>query len=253
MGDVVAWIALAISLFGLLSTRYKERKIRNSTELFNKGFKFWDNNDFGNAINYFNKSIEENPRNVAALKLKCKALSKLGKCEEALNCYELVIEQDPSSSEELHELRDKCNKEIKNHFNGFYGQLLTKAKENLKLFADNPYPDLPFVDIKIGEFNLSYLFDIKKDKGIVELSITSASLDAIKKIITSKEKIEKDFGSSLEWVLDNKNNRITVSKTTDITYDMSSWPRIQDSMIEDMSRLEKSVNLYLEQEGLKKN
>ena len=63
-----------------------------------KGIALQNLNEFNEAIEFFNKSIEINQNDSLALYNKGICLSRLRKYEEAIKCFEKLVEINPNNS-----------------------------------------------------------------------------------------------------------------------------------------------------------
>jgi len=69
-----------------------EYSFRMATEAFHRG-------DYSRALNHIENSLSVNPRSAAAWHEKANCLDELGRCEEALSCYDTVIRLDEHHAE----------------------------------------------------------------------------------------------------------------------------------------------------------
>jgi Flp pilus assembly protein TadD len=66
-----------------------------SSELIQSGKKNLDNENYENALSFFDQALELEPNNPDILNLKGVALRSLGRYDEASECYNKSLELDP--------------------------------------------------------------------------------------------------------------------------------------------------------------
>jgi len=253
MGDIPSWIGLSIplvALIGYLIRWYKKRNKNIANDIYSEGYLFYVNKDFRGSIDRLKNAIEVDPKHINALKLKCKAFFEIQDYANALKSYEEAVLVDQSAAEELKDIKiksqefikDKAKKDLKDIF---ISQLLEKAKK-MRLFADiKPSPPTPTVSTKmeLGGYQLIYNFDIREHLGMFFVSITGTT-EAINRLNGVKGEIEKNLNpETITWQYTENGSHILIGsliENSSIGYcdNESNWPRIQEKLITNMSRVE---------------
>ena len=155
-------------------------------------------------------------------------------------------------SEEGREVGDK-KKEIAARHSGlhrFWSQLLERARTKTRLHSAISPGDHQWIGTGAGMSGLAYNYVVWGREAAVELYIdrgkdadteNKAIFDALH---ASRNEIEKGFGGDLEWErLDNRRaSRIRKTLTTGgRDSEESTWPAIQDGMIDAMIRIEQAL------------
>ncbi|OGG83620.1 hypothetical protein A3I46_03815 [Candidatus Kaiserbacteria bacterium RIFCSPLOWO2_02_FULL_54_13] len=163
------------------------------------------------------------------------------------------IEVRPRETEKLGESEKR--KLAERHYlrKEFWEQLLEGAKGKTGLF-DNIHPRYDhWIGIGGGKSGLALNFTIFKDHGACELYLDKgADSDELNKarfdtLESRKKEIETAFGGPLVWQrLDHR--RASRIKTPDYPggiKDKTSWPEVQEKMIDAMIRLKKALDPYI--------
>jgi len=133
----------------------------------------------------------------------------------------------------------------------FWTELLEKAKARTKLHANvSPGKD-NWVAAGAGKSGLGFSYVIRKHDAHVELFINPGDAEQNKavfdQLLSSKDRIETDFGDSLEW--DSMEGRLMCRIKKHIAVggyrDEEKWANVQDAMIEAMVRLEKALRPHI--------
>jgi len=136
----------------------------------------------------------------------------------------------------------------------FWTQLLDLSKKSTKLHANISPTQHNWLGTSAGKQGLGYNYSLRKNEAQVELYIDRGkekgeeNKTIFNKLFSHKNEIEKTFGEPLNWEsLDGKracriSKRITVGGYRD---EEDKWPRIHESMIDAMSRLEKSLKPFI--------
>lgn len=136
---------------------------------------------------------------------------------------------------------------------GFWTRLLDLAKAKTKLHAGISPGQDNWIGTGAGKSGLAYNYVIRQHDAHVELYIDRGK-DSEKEnerifdaLAGSKEAIEKDFGSALEW------QRLEGKRACRIRYqidvggyrDEAKWTEIHEAMIDGMIRLEKALRPFV--------
>jgi len=134
----------------------------------------------------------------------------------------------------------------------FWQGLIEKLQGRTRLHANLSPSMQHWLSAGAGKSGLGFNYVILKDGWRVELYIDTPDQETNKRYFDyfyeHKEEIEKSFGESLRW--NRKDNR----RASSIEYvargkqglkDRDAWPRIQESMIDAMSRLHKALSPYI--------
>ena len=84
----------------------------NVDDLFKKGLEATFKHKYDEAIQYFDKVLEINPKNVDALNNKAAALIKLAKYDEAIQYLDKILEIDPKNAVALSNKKTVINRDI---------------------------------------------------------------------------------------------------------------------------------------------
>ena len=129
----------------------------------------------------------------------------------------------------------------------FWKQLLDHAKAKTQLHARIAPGTEHWISTGAGMSGLGYNYLIRMDDAQVELYIDRSEAEKNKQVFDAlhehKTEIETAFGGPLEWQrLDAKRAcRVRYVLTGGGLQDQLRWPKIQDSMIEAMIRLERAI------------
>lgn len=133
----------------------------------------------------------------------------------------------------------------------FWAELLERIKRKTKLHANiSPGKD-NWIGTGAGKFGLSFNYVIREHDVHIELYMNRGPLEENKEIFDQlykhKKEIEKAFGGALEWQrLDGKKTcRVRKAFTTGGYRDEDRWSEIQDEMIDNMIRFEKTFKPYV--------
>ena len=84
----------------------------NVDALFKKGLEATFKHKYDEAIQYFDKVLEIDPKNIDALNNKAAALTKLAKYDEAIQYFDKVLEIDPNNAIALSNKKIVINRDI---------------------------------------------------------------------------------------------------------------------------------------------
>lgn len=144
-----------------------------------------------------------------------------------------------SKDESRHTLREK-----------FWSLLLDRASLRTSLHSGISPSVHHWISTGAGMRGLAYNYVIKKDAAYIELYIDrgkgakAENKRLFDLLYAQKEQVEKDFGGSLDW------QRLDSKRACRIAFHLgaggyrneeSDWPKIQDRMIDAMTRLEKAL------------
>ncbi len=136
----------------------------------------------------------------------------------------------------------------------FWTQLLNLAKQKTKLHGNISPTQHNWLGTSAGKQGIGYNYSIRKNEGQVELYIDRGkekgeeNKEIFEQIFENKEDIENIFGDALDWErLEGKracriSKRISVGGYRD---EEEKWPRVHESMVDSMIRLEKSLKPYI--------
>ena len=126
----------------------------------------------------------------------------------------------------------------------FWTQLLERAKAKTKLHAQiSPKTD-NWISASVAGIQFNYVVLMQGAR--VEIYIDTSNADQNKRIFDKlygrKEQIENEFGAELDWqrLDDRKASRIAWEIRGGGLADATSWPGLQERMIDGMVRLEKA-------------
>ncbi len=136
----------------------------------------------------------------------------------------------------------------------FFRQLLDRAKETTDLHAGiSPSKD-SWVSTSAGKSGLYWVYRIRMDDAGVELAIDSGDEKQNKNFLhdleEEKEAIESEFGAPLEWDERKGRRACYIRKTIEgggYRDPKTKWIKIQDRMIDAMTRLESALADHLRQ------
>jgi aromatic ring-cleaving dioxygenase len=193
---------------------------------------------------------EATPANIAFYLVRAEAVRIGGSAAAPL----FTVVAGPSSAGKVagHERREWAERPSK-HVD-FWKSLLERSKERTKLFAGKTPGRDYWIAISAGRAGVIFSYTIRQADAGVELFIdhdkttgekNKAIFDAL---FAQKETIERDFGGPLEWQrLDHRRaSRILARVTGGGFADPSTWPHIQDRMIDSMVRFYEAVKPRLD-------
>jgi len=139
----------------------------------------------------------------------------------------------------------------------FWTQLLDKAKERTNLHSNVSPSISSWIGTGAGKSGMAYNYvitmkyagcEIYLDRGkeFEEPNINKARFDQLYK---NREKIETDFGGKLNWerLDDRRASRISVKFEGVGLKDKDKWSRLQDKLIDTMTRFEKAFRKHIKQ------
>jgi len=139
----------------------------------------------------------------------------------------------------------------------FWTQLLEKAKEKTKLYANVSPSIYSWIGTGAGKSGISYNYiitnkyascEVYLDRGkeFEEPNINKIRFD---KLLEHKDEIEKEFGGKLNWerLEDRRASRISVHFDGVGLKDREKWEELQEKMIETMIKLEKALGKHIRQ------
>jgi len=133
----------------------------------------------------------------------------------------------------------------------FWGELLEKAKSEIRLHENiSPSKD-NWVAAGAGKSGLAYNYVILMDSARIEISLnhSNAKLNHrnFEKLHAMKDEIETRFGNQLEWdgPVEKKTARISYPITSSGLSDRGRWTELQAEMIEAMRRFHSAINPYI--------
>lgn len=135
----------------------------------------------------------------------------------------------------------------------FWQSLKEKLKEkNISLHANISPSKHQWISTGAGKSGLSYAYVILKDAGRVDLYIDTQDQELNKRYFDTlyayKESIEQTFGAPLYW------QRLDKKRASRVAYliagmgglkDKATWPKVQEAMIDAMSRLHKAFTPFI--------
>lgn len=136
----------------------------------------------------------------------------------------------------------------------FWILLLGLVKQKTKLHGNISPTQHNWLGTSSGKQGLGYNYVLRKDGAQVELYIDRGkgkdveNKEIFEKISAQREKIENDFGESLEWERLEGKRACRVSWRIDIggyRDPEEKWPIIAEAMIDAMIRLEKSLKTHI--------
>jgi len=135
----------------------------------------------------------------------------------------------------------------------FWTELLEKAKQKTKLHTSISPSEYNWVGTGAGKQGLSYYYIIRQHETEVTLAIDRGkdmdeeNLKIFEELKKSKDAIESSFGEHLDWdyVPSRRSCRIKKIISVGGLRDDEKWSKIQETMIDDMIRLEKTLKPYI--------
>jgi hypothetical protein len=167
-------------------------------------------------------------------------LTKSPSQDDARAAGENEGDQDPSSR---HALRRR-----------FWETLLKRPKVKGTRHANIAPGEFSWIGAGSGVRGMPFTYSVRQDEGQVELYIdrgagkSAENKDIFDKLHKQKNEIERAFGKELSWQrLDDKQGSRIAFVAADGGYksDESSWPEIQDAMIDAMALLERALMPHL--------
>lgn len=196
-------------------------------------------NEFGPGISFYLVKIEA---------------YKIGKSNPAAK-FSIIA----GPSEESEVIGKKKKEYAKRHIlrKEFWGELLQKSNKKIPLFNNISPAIYSWVGTGAGKAGINYQYVITnkyagcelyldKGKGYEKPNINKNRFD---KLYKRKRIIEKKFGGKLSWErLDNaRASRISIRFIGSGLYDKENWPKLQDKMVDAMTRMEKSLKGYIKE------
>ncbi len=136
----------------------------------------------------------------------------------------------------------------------FWSGLLEKAGAKTRLHASISPRQYHWLGTSAGVRNgLNFNYAIRQHDGQVELYIDvdresgEGNTQILNRLLTHKDQIERDFGEPLEWESLEGRRACRIRKTVEGggLRDPQEWPKVQESMIDAMIRLEKALRPHL--------
>jgi hypothetical protein len=158
-------------------------------------------------------------------------------------------------SEEAKEIGDQKKEMARGHALRlqFWQQLLKKAKETTVLHANVSPGTGGWVSTGAGYSGLTYAYVVRMNDAQVEFYIDKPDAKENKAIfdalLARKTEIEAAFGEPLEWQRLDESRACRIRHVLHVggLQDEPGWPRVQEAMIEAMTRLEKAIKPQLKQ------
>jgi len=139
----------------------------------------------------------------------------------------------------------------------FWTGLLQKskqAKDKTKLFSNISPSIYSHISTSSGVSGIHFLYRIRRNDGDICLYIdrkdnAEDNLKILNQLKQSQEKIEPDFGASLNWGQKDGKRACTISNVIDGAgwKDEEKWPEMQGEMIDAMTRFEVTIRPGLDQ------
>lgn len=198
-----------------------------------------------NAISWLNESIS----NVSFYLVKVEAV-KIGGSEPAA-LFTLIV--GPSEEGRIVGKKKKEMADSDTIKYNFWSGLITHIGTKTKLHANLNPPKGPWMGTSVGVSGLSLSYWIRKNDSSVKLWIDRGKDSEIvnKKIFDAfqgeKDKIEEDFGSSLEWVRGDamRSSQVVKQVSGGGFADESKWPEIHSNMCDTMIKFEKALRPFI--------
>lgn len=157
-------------------------------------------------------------------------------------------EESKIIGEEKEELSERHKKRLE-----FWESLLEKSKSKTLLHSNITPSIYSWIGTSAGRRGLGYNYVITYKYGAIELYIDRGkeSKEENKRIFdelhSHKKEIEEVFEEELEWqrLDDSRASRIRKTYTYARLDDKNKWDKLQDDMIDEMIRLEKSLKKYI--------
>jgi hypothetical protein len=149
----------------------------------------------------------------------------------------------PEGDQDRHDLRKK-----------FWQGLLSRPKLKGTRHADLSPTESGWISAGTGVRGLPLVYVVHQEEARVELYIdrgadqAAANKDIFDRLHAQKSEIEGSFGGELSWQRLNDKRACRIAYTVPVggyRSDESSWPAIQDAMIDAMIRLEKALSPHL--------
>lgn len=138
----------------------------------------------------------------------------------------------------------------------FWQALLDRARPRTRLHSGISPSKNSYIGTGAGRSGLSYNYVVRKDGGgMVELYIdrgrgAEEEIEAIfDALLEHRERIEAEFGESLEWERLEQRRACRIRKTiSGVGYraDQDAWGDTQDSMVDAMVRLERALKPHID-------
>ena len=134
--------------------------------------------------------------------------------------------------------------------------LLDRARKKTDLHANISATESNWIGVRAGKQGLNFNYNVTQRGATVELYIDQGkgadkkNKDIFDKLYAHKEKIEQNFGDSLDWErLDDKRASRIAKRFSQGGYrdEEEKWPKIQDKAIDTMICLEKALQSYIDQ------
>jgi hypothetical protein len=199
-----------------------------------------------NAINFLNEAL---PADVSLYLIQLEAF----RIDESVPAPNFTIVAGPSA--ETKELGSQKKQMAERHVLRieFWRQLLEKARKKTSLHANISPGKENYICTGAGMSGVLFSYVIRMNDAQVELYIDCGNVEDNKRIFdqlyAKKEKIESDFGGSLDWqrLDDRRASRIRYLVEKGGLLNKDRWLEIQDALIETMIRFAKALKAELKQ------
>jgi len=193
---------------------------------------------------------EATPPNTAFYLVKAEAVRVDG--SPAAPLFTVVAGPSAESKEAGHEKKDWAERHYKRV--EFWKGLLERSKDKTKLFAGKTPGREYWLSTGAGKSGIGFNYIIRQADAGVELYIDHDQTTGEKNkgifdaLFAQKEAIEKDYGGPLDWQRLNEKRacRILARVTGGGLTDPSTWPQVQDRMIDAMIRFHKAIKPRLD-------
>ena len=136
----------------------------------------------------------------------------------------------------------------------FWGQLIERSKSRTTMLANRPATLGPWLYAERRRYGFELGLGFVQDRAKVECYIQlpggkSANLAALHALQAKQEEIEKQFGTTLEWLElpERRGTRICAYFDGSLKSPEEAWPALQDAMIDALIRLDSALKGPIEE------